>query len=120
MAARKTVKKTKKRFSFFTDINQEKKSNILKCTGAVVLILALLTLISTVSYLFTWQADQSLLSQADMMDKEVEVQNWGGKIGYRWSHFLVAECFGLGSFALIFLLGAVAYRLFFLSFENEY
>ena len=113
MAARKTVKKTKKRFSFFTDINQEKKSNILKCTGAVVLILALLTLISTVSYLFTWQADQSLLSQADMMDKEVEVQNWGGKIGYRWSHFLVAECFGLGSFALIFLLGAVAYRLFF-------
>ena len=113
MAARKTVKKTQKRFSFFSELDQEKKSNILKCTGAVVMILALLTLVSTISYLFTWQADQSLLSQADMMNKDVEVQNWGGKLGYRWSHFLVAECFGLGSFALIFLLGAVAYRLFY-------
>ena len=117
MAARKTVKKTRnekqRRFSFFSDLDQERKSNILKCTGVIVLIFTLLTLLSTVSYLFTWQADQSLLSQPDMMDKNVEVQNLGGKFGYRWSHFLVAECFGLGSFALIILMGAVAYRLFY-------
>ena len=111
----KTVKKNEKpkRFSFFSDMNPDKKSNLLKYTGVVVMVFAALTLVSTVSYLFTWEADQSLLSQPDMMDKGVEVNNWGGKLGYKWSHFLVAECFGLGSFALIFLLGAVAYRLFY-------
>lgn len=117
MPAKKT-KNTKrnekqKRFSFFSGMDSDKKSNILKYTGMVVMVFALLTLVSTISYLFTWEADQSLLSTPDMMDKAVDVNNWGGKIGYRWSRFLVGNCFGLGSFALIFLLGTVAYRLFY-------
>ena len=117
MPAKKT-KSTKKnekqnRFSFFSGMDSDKKSNILKYTGVVVMVFTLLTLVSTISYLFTWEADQSLLSTPDMMDKAVDVNNWGGKLGYRWSRFLVGSCFGLGSFALIFLLGAVAYRLFY-------
>ena len=102
-----------KSFSFFSDMDPDKKSNIFKYAGIIVMVFTVLTLLSTVSYLFTWEADQSLLSQPDMMDKGVEVENMGGKIGFKWSRFLVARCFGLGSFALIFLLGAVAYRLFF-------
>ena len=118
MPAKKKIKNTKKnekprRFSFLSDMNPDKKSNILKVTGVIVMVFTVLTLLSTVSYLFTWMEDQSLLSQPDMMDRNVDVSNWGGKIGYRWSHFLVARCFGLGSFALIFLMGAVAFRLFF-------
>ena len=118
MPAKKKTKNTRKdekhaRFSFFSDMNPDKKSNILKFAGLVVAVIAVLTLISTVSYLFTWKEDQSLLSQPDMMDKLVDVNNIGGKLGFRWSRFLVAECFGLGSFALIFLMAAVAYRLFF-------
>lgn len=97
----------------FTDMDPDRKSNILKYTGIAVLVFTLFTLISTVSYLFTWQTDQSLMSHPDLMDKSVDVENWGGKIGYRWSRFLVSGCFGLGSFAFIFLMGAVAYRLFF-------
>ena len=109
-----TRKKEKRgRFSFFSSLTPDKKSTILRYAGLTVFVLALFTLISTVSYLFTWEADQSLLSHPDMVDKNVEVSNWGGKIGYRWSSFLVAESFGLGSFAFIFLMGAVAYRLFF-------
>ena len=111
----KTIKKNEKqkRFSFFSDMDSDKKSNILKGAGVIVMVFTVLTLLSTISYLFTWEADQSLLSQHDMMGKEIEVSNLGGKIGYRWSHFLMAECFGLGSFALILLLGACAYRLFY-------
>ncbi len=97
----------------FSDIDPDKKSSILKYTGIAVLVFALFTLISSLSYLFTWQADQSLMSDPDMMSKGVDVENWGGKLGYRWSRFLVSGCFGLGSFALVFLMGAVAYRLFF-------
>ena len=101
------------RFSFFSDMTQEKKSAIYRYCGLAVLALTLFTLASLVSYLFTWQEDQSLLAYPDMIDKSVDVANWGGKAGYRWSECLVARCFGLGSFALVFLMGAVAFRLYF-------
>ena len=114
-ATKKTIRKKEKhvRFSFFSTLTPERKSTILKYAGLTVFALALFTLVSTVSYLFTWESDQSLLAHPDMIDKNVEVANWGGKLGYKWSVFLVARCFGLGSMALVFLMGAVAYRLFF-------
>ena len=98
---------------FFANIDPDKKSAILKYTGIAVLVFTFFTFLSALSYLFTWQADQSLLSDPSMMSKSVDVANWGGKLGYKWSRFLVSDCFGLGSFALVFLMGAVAYRLFF-------
>ena len=116
MAARNTAtgKKGKRsRFSFFSDITPEKKSAIYRYSGLAVFAFALLTFVSSLSYLFTWQADQNLLAHPEMMDKGMEVANWCGKLGYRWSEFLVGGCFGLGSFALVFLMGAVAYRLYF-------
>ncbi len=119
MAARNSnIKKDRKkekraRFSFFSRMNEEQKAKFFKYSGLAMLVFTLFTLVSILSYLFTWEADQSLLSHPDMMDKGVEVANWGGKIGYRWSCFLVARCFGLGSLSLVFLMGAVSYRLFF-------
>ena len=112
---KKTQVKNEKRglFSFFSDMDVEKKSNLLKYSGIAVLVFALFTLVSVCSYLFTWQADQSLMSHPDMMDRGVEFSNLAGKIGYLWSMFLVKGCFGLGSFALVFLLCACAYRLFY-------
>ena len=103
----------KKHKGFFDKLDPQKKSNLLKYSGLTVAVFALFTLASAASYLFTWQADQSLLSNPEMMEKGVEVANWCGKIGYRWSKFLVSDCFGLGAFALIFLLGVFAYRLFY-------
>lgn len=111
---KKDVKKEKRtRFSFFSDMDPQKRSNLLKYAGVAVMVFTLFTFLAAVSYLFTWQTDQSLMSHPDMMDKGVDVANIGGKAGYKWSRFLVSDCFGLGSFALVFLMGAVAYRLFF-------
>ena len=111
---RKKVTKNETRwsFSFFTDMAPEKKSNILKYSGIAVMVFAMFTFVSVLSYLFTWSTDQSLMSHPEMMDKGVEVANWAGKAGYKWASFLVSDCFGLGSFAMIFLLFACAYRLF--------
>ena len=95
----------------FAGMTQDRKSTLLKYTGWAVAAVTLYVLVSVGSYLFTWKADQSLLTSPDMMSKEVSVLNWGGKTGYDLSHFLVAECFGLGSFALIFLLGVIAFRM---------
>ena len=117
MAARnknKSVESEKRfSFSFFTDMDQEKKSNILKYSGIAVMVFAIFTLVSIFSYLFTWSTDQSLMSHQDMMDNGVEVANWAGKVGYKWALILVSRCFGLGAFALVFLIAVCAYRLFF-------
>ena len=119
MAARKkTAKKNngkekRNRFSFFSDMDPDTKSVILKGLGLLVAVFTVFTLVSTVSYLFTWSTDQSLMSQPDMLDKNVDVANAAGKIGYRWADFLVCRFLGLGSLAFIFILGASAYRLFF-------
>ena len=99
-------------FSFFSEMDAQKKSNLLKYSGAAVMVFALFTLVAVLSYLFTWHIDQSLLGNPDMMDRAIEVSNWGGKAGYRWAAFLVGRCFGLGSFAVVFLLAACAFRLF--------
>ncbi len=117
-AKKKTTKNVKKkekrtRFSFFSDMNPDTKSILLKSAGILVGVLTIFTLVASVSFLFTWETDQSLMSQTDMLDKNVDVANAAGKLGYRWANFLVCRFLGLGSFALIFILGAVAYRLFF-------
>lgn len=115
MAAKKKTERSsgKKKTSLWSRMPEEKKSSLLKYAGWTVAAFAAFTFVSVLSYLFTWQADQSLLSRPDMMDKNVDVLNWGGKLGYRWSAFLVSDCFGLGSLALVFLFFAVAYRLFY-------
>lgn len=92
---------------------EDRRIRILKVTGLVVAVFTIFTLVSAASYLFTWKADQSLLSEPDMLDGNVAVHNMGGKLGYRWGHFLVGRCFGLGSFSLVILLFAVSARLFF-------
>ncbi len=115
MALKKKTEKNsrKKKSSFWSRLSDDRKSSLLKYAGWTMSAFAVISLISVLSYLFTWQADQSLMSRPDMMDKAVDVQNWCGKLGYRWSSFLVTDCFGLGSFALLFLFCAIAYRLFY-------
>ena len=51
--------------------------------------------------------------EADMLDSDIEVHNSAGKLGYRWGHFLVARCFGLGSIAFFLLLSLISLRLLF-------
>ncbi len=117
MAAKKKPnnkgKEKRARFSFFSDMNPDTKSILLKGAGLAVGLFTVFTFIAAFSYLFTWELDQSLMSQADMMDGSIDVENAAGKIGYRWANFLVCRFLGLGSFAFVFLSGAVAYRLFF-------
>lgn len=121
MAARKKqetkkeeIKKEKRfRFSFLSDMTPEKKTRLSKFIGLACAVFTVCTFVFIISYLFNWSADQSLLTDPDMMDKNVKVANAGGKLGYKWSRFLVEQCFGLGSFALVFMFGAISFRFFF-------
>ena len=79
------------RFSFkgrWMDMPEDRRIRLMKVTGLVVAVLAVFTFISVTSYLFTWQSDQSLLSEPQMLDSAVPAHNMGGKLGYKWGHFL--------------------------------
>lgn len=97
-------------FRFWRNMDDDDKSRLVRVIGLVVALAAVFTLLSTVSYFFTWKADQSSLTSA-VGDTTVEVSNAGGKLGYRWADLLVRKWFGLGSLAFIVILFAVSVRL---------
>ena len=94
------------------EILEQRKKIAGKVSGLVTGAFALFTVLAIVSYLFTWKTDYSLLSDPGMLDKDVSVANIAGKLGYKWAHFLVSRCFGLGSFAIAVLLVMASARLF--------
>ena len=79
----------------------ERRQSGLRFVGiAIVLLLTVMVSISVISYVFTWQPDQSALASGE------NVQNAAAEGGLSLGHFLVTESFGLASFYLvIFLLG---------------
>ena len=91
-------------------MDDEDKAKLTRIAGILVALLAVFTLLATISYFFTWKADQSSLSSA-VGDTSVEVSNMAGKMGYRWADLLVRRWFGLGSLAFVVILFAVSVRL---------
>ena len=99
--------------SYWQDMPREKQRKIEVVTGLVIAAFALFTLLAIVSYLFTWRADQSLDGYEKAMDQDVAVSNMAGKLGFKWSYLLVCKWFGLGSLALVVILGVISIRLLF-------
>jgi hypothetical protein len=95
---------------FRIKMSPEGKSLMLRCMGIAILIFAVFSLVSSISYMFTWKEDQSMIAQGIVSGDHVA--NLGGSMGLRWGSFLVADFLGFGSFAFIFLLGVYALRLF--------
>jgi len=91
--------------------NKEQKHNAMLILGIGVAIFAIFTLISMVSYLFSWEADQSLLSDPEMMSIDADASNMAGKWGIKWSHTLISTWFGLGSFAIIIFIASISLRI---------
>ena len=92
---------------------RERQRKIEVIAGLVMGAFAFFTLLAIVSYLFTWKADQSLDGYARAMDQDVAVSNMAGKLGFKWSYLLVCKWFGLGSLALVVILGVISIRLLF-------
>ncbi|MBR1406396.1 MAG: DNA translocase FtsK [Bacteroidales bacterium] len=98
-------------FSGWEVMDPQRRTRILKISGLVVGAFALFTLLSILSYLFTWTADQSLLGDPERLALDVDVHNAGGKLGHQWAWLLVNRWFGLGSLLLVLVLGILSARL---------
>ena len=96
---------------FWRNWDDKERSNAKVVLGLAVAVFSLFILISSVSYLFHWQQDMSLLRDPSMMDSATAVGNAAGKMGYRMGHLLICNLFGLGSFALLVILTAISVRL---------
>ena len=94
----------KERFRF----DVEKYERPVRVAGWFMAVFTLFSLLSVISYFFTWKLDQSLLLDPEMMDRALEVANLGGKAGLRWAYFLVGKSFGLASLILVAFLAALS------------
>lgn len=94
--------------AFWSQWDEEQRTSAVRIMGGIVALFAVFTLLSCTSYLFTWKQDMSLLSDPSA---SAQTANLCGKLGLKWAHFLVAECFGLGSFVMLVLLFAISARL---------
>lgn len=79
--------------------------------GSFLALLGLAMVIAFVSFLLSWQIDQSTLTE--FSDRSVETQNWLSKFGSQVSHFFIYKGFGIAAFSLAFLIGLTGVYLFF-------
>ena len=84
--------------------------------GSLLVLLSIALFFSFVSYYFTWQADQSLLTE--FTDRNAEAENLLNKFGASVSHFFMYQGFGLASIIFPFLLCLTGLYLF-LSIEKK-
>lgn len=113
MAGKKVNKSSTKKFSF-PKFQLGKQQQII--LGVFFMILGLALTISFISYFFTWQADQSILSE--FADREEQAHNLLNKFGAAVSDFFVYRGFGVASLifsGLIILTGVYL----FLSLSNK-
>ena len=101
-------------FARIKDYLDNRSVTLRRFIGLAVSVFTLLTLVSCVSYIFTWKQDQSLLLDPEMMNSSAaEAANIGGKLGLRLSALLVNDWFGLGAFAVVVALVILSIRLLF-------
>jgi S-DNA-T family DNA segregation ATPase FtsK/SpoIIIE len=94
------INKKKERFVQLKELSNNRQIQTL--TGVFTVLFGLFLFISFLSFLFTWQDDQSMLSQ--FADKTIESKNLLGKIGSSISHFFIYDGFGVASFIIPILM----------------
>lgn len=84
--------------------------NIRFITGLLLLLFALYMLVVFISYLISGKADQDSLN-IQAKGGEYIYQNWGGKLGFKVAHYFIFRGFGLGSFFIPLIIGAISLAL---------
>ncbi|MBS9525568.1 DNA translocase FtsK [Litoribacter alkaliphilus] len=104
----KSASKKKTKFNFSLKFIKDQKLAL--SLGVVFMMVALFLLFAFLAYIFSGQADQSVVLSEDMASREnaAEARNWLGFTGAMVSHYMIFRWFGLAAFLLppyLFLLG---------------
>ncbi len=106
--AKKTRKSKPKKKKKSTSLRLSKQNKII--LGSLLILLSMALFFSFVSFYFTWQDDQSLLTE--FADRNEEAKNLLNKFGASVSHFVVYRGFGVASLILTVLLCITGLYLF--------
>ncbi len=79
--------------------------------GSFLILFGIALLFSFVSYVFTWQADQSILTEG--VSRNLESNNWLSTFGAHLGHFFIYNGFGISSLIFAFLLTLTGVYYFF-------
>lgn len=79
--------------------------------GIFLVFTSLYIFLAFISYLFTWEADQSAEWITIWSGSEIEVDNWAGKMGARIAKQFMFNWFGIPSLVFPFLLFIIGMRL---------
>jgi S-DNA-T family DNA segregation ATPase FtsK/SpoIIIE len=105
MAKKSVSKKTKKvsKPSVFKQLSVFLKNRQTQTIlGAFFVLFAAFLCIAFISFFFSWQDDQSILTE--FSNKQIKAKNLLGKIGSKLSHVFIYNGFGLAAFILPFLI----------------
>ncbi|CAL2076167.1 FtsK/SpoIIIE family DNA translocase [Tenacibaculum sp. 190524A05c] len=105
MAKKSVSKKTKKvsKPSVFKQISDFFKNRQTQTIlGAFFVLFAAFLCIAFISFFFSWEDDQSILTE--FSNKQIQAKNLLGKIGSKLSHIFIYNGFGLAAFVLPFLI----------------
>jgi len=96
--------------SWVSKINSNPK--ISNTVGMFFLLFSVFTLLAFSSYFITWQNDQNLVGQY-WTNIDVKVDNWLGKVGANFSHFMIFKGFGVSAFLFSFLTFLLGFKILF-------
>ncbi|CAL2083482.1 DNA translocase FtsK [Tenacibaculum sp. 190524A05c] len=105
MAKKSVSKKTKKvsKPSVFKQISDFFKNRQTQTIlGAFFVLFAAFLCIAFISFFFSWEDDQSILTE--FSNKQIQAKNLLGKIGSKLSHIFIYNGFGLAAFVLPYLI----------------
>ncbi|MDO6808177.1 DNA translocase FtsK [Zobellia galactanivorans] len=108
MAKKKTTTTKKKTSSKKVSLGLSKQNKII--LGSLLILFSMALFFSFVSYYFTWQDDQSLLSE--FANRNEQAKNLLNKFGASVSHFFVYKGFGVASLILTVMLCITGLYLF--------
>ena len=98
---------------------KEKKDNTLvyKVLGGLTLLFSVFVFLASISYLFTWRSDQSILNSgiSDFIFdfRNLVPQNFMGKLGAFLAHFFIYNGFGIGAFFIYPIFFIIGFNLYF-------
>ena len=89
-----------------------------RVVGLSFMLFSAYMLIALTSFLFTWKQDQDVLFKPwteILLNSEIRVENWLGKLGAILSHAFIHESFGVASFLFVALFFLIGFRILFKS-----
>ena len=110
MAKKRTKSKTKKTTDTAKKVSFKLSKQNKIIFGSLLIVLSIALFFSFMSFYFTWQEDQSMLSQ--FADRNAQASNLLNKFGANVSHFFMYKGFGLASFVFPFILAVTGLYLF--------